>query len=68
MERQFTIDGMTCNSCRLNVIDEVAELDGVDEVDVDLEARRMRVRGERLDDDAIRGAVRVAGYSASVAP
>jgi copper chaperone CopZ len=50
------------------VIDEVAELDGVDEVDVDLAARRMRVRGERLDDDAIRGAVRVAGYSASVAP
>ncbi len=33
-----------------------------DEVDVDLEAKHVTIRGEQLDDAALRGAIAEAGY------
>jgi copper chaperone CopZ len=59
----YTVSGMHCRSCALNVGDFVQEVEGVREVNVDLESGRMTVRGEP-DDAAIRDAVAAAGYSA----
>jgi copper chaperone CopZ len=59
----YTVSGMHCRSCALNVGDFVEEVEGVREVDVDLESGRMTVRGE-ADDGAVRDAVAAAGYSA----
>ena len=36
--------------------------EGVDTVDVDLEAKVVTVRGERLDDERLRAAIDEAGY------
>ena len=59
----YSVSGMHCRSCAANVGDFVEEVEGVREVNVDLDSGRMTVRGE-ADDSAIREAVAAAGYSA----
>jgi copper chaperone len=63
----YTVSGMHCRSCALNIGDFVEEVDGVREVDVDLDSGRMTVRGE-ADDAAVREAVAAAGYRAERLP
>ena len=60
--RDYTVRGMSCEHCILSVREEVSELPGVHEVDVDLASGRMRVAGAAIDDDAVRIAVERAGY------
>jgi copper chaperone len=59
----YAVAGMHCRSCALNVGEFVEEVEGVREVDVDLDSGRMIVSGQ-ADDSAIREAVAAAGYSA----
>jgi copper chaperone CopZ len=47
------------------VTDEVSVVPGVESVVVDLESKRVEIRGSRLDDAAIRAAIEEAGYEAS---
>lgn len=60
------ISGMTCRHCVAAVTEELAALEGVHEVTVDLVsggASTVTVISETtLDDDAVRGAVDEAGY------
>jgi len=44
---------------------ELREVAGVESVDVDLDTKRVVVRGDRLDDQALRAAIDEAGYKAS---
>jgi copper chaperone len=59
--RQYIVDGMTCEHCRASVTEEVSEVDGVQNVQVDLRTGRLTVLGD-VDDDALRAAVHEAGY------
>ena len=43
--------------------EEVSEVAGVDDVGVDLEAKKVVVRGHELDDAALRAAIAEAGYA-----
>jgi len=61
-EKTFTIEGMTCGHCELSVRDEVEELDGVESAQADRRTGLLVVRGERVDDEAVREAVEAAGY------
>lgn len=61
----YTVPGMTCEHCRHAVASEVAAVDGVESVDVDLEAKVVRVSGAALADAAIRAAIEEAGYEAA---
>jgi copper chaperone len=61
-EKTYTVEGMTCGHCELSVREEVEELAGVDSVEADHNTGRLTVRGERIDDTAVREAVQVAGY------
>jgi copper chaperone len=63
--REYTVKGMTCEHCVLSVTEEVSEVPGVENVDVDLGSGRLVVRGD-VTDDAVRAAVAEAGYE--VAP
>ncbi len=58
----YTVSGMTCGHCVASVTEEVSEVAGVTDVQVDLESGRMVVEGE-ADDAAVRAAVAEAGYS-----
>jgi copper chaperone len=60
--REYVVQGMTCEHCVLSVTEEVSELAGVRQVDVELASGRLVVRGADVRDDAVRAAVGDAGY------
>jgi copper ion binding protein len=59
--RNYTVHGMTCQHCVLSVTEEVGEVTGVQDIEVDLASGRLVVRGD-VDDAAVRAAVAEAGY------
>ncbi|MGH3350509.1 MAG: heavy-metal-associated domain-containing protein [Nocardioides sp.] len=62
--QSFTVVGMTCGHCASSVTEEVTEIAGVSNVDVDLASGNVTVTAsEPISDDAIRAAVEEAGYS-----
>jgi copper chaperone CopZ len=58
---QYVVEGMTCERCKASVTEEVSEVAGVQDVQVDLPTGRLVVTGE-VADDAVRAAVDEAGY------
>ncbi len=66
-ERTYTVNGMTCGHCALSVREEVSEVAGVDQVEVDLDSRRLTVGGTGFSEDDIRAAVASAGYELATA-
>ena len=63
-ELVYSVPGVSCGHCRAAITEEVAPLAGVAAVDVDLDAKQVAVRGDSLDDAAIRAAIEEAGYEA----
>jgi copper chaperone len=61
-ESTYTVTGMTCGHCVQSVTEEVSAVPGVSDVDVTLETGRLVVRGEDVDEAAVRTAVDEAGY------
>ena len=57
----YTVTGMTCGHCVASVTEEVGELPGVTDVQVELESGLLTVTGETTP-DAVRAAVAEAGY------
>jgi copper chaperone CopZ len=49
----------------MSIREEVSEVEGVDEVDVDLETKIVTIRGNELDDATLRAAIDEAGYEAA---
>ena len=60
---EYVVEGMTCEHCVLSVFEEVSEVAGVEQVDVELKSGRLVVRGEDVSGDAGRAAVAEAGYA-----
>jgi copper chaperone len=61
----YTVPAMHCGHCERAVKEEVSAVDGVSEVAVDLDTKLVTVRGEALDDAAVRAAIAEAGYEAA---
>ncbi len=59
--RTYDVPGISCGHCKAAIEEEVGQLDGIIEVDVDVDSRKVTVTGE-VDDDAIHTAVEEAGY------
>lgn len=66
-QQDFSVTGMSCAACSARVEKVVSELAGIDEVQVNLLTRSMRVRYDeaQLDENRIISAVEQAGYGAS---
>jgi copper chaperone len=58
----YSVPGVSCGHCRAAIVDEVSALAGVTTVAVDLEDKRVSVRGAGLDDNVVRAAIEAAGY------
>ncbi|MDE3131236.1 MAG: heavy-metal-associated domain-containing protein [Acidobacteriota bacterium] len=58
----YSVPGVSCEHCRTAITDEVEKVAGVASVEVDLDARRVTVTGQELDDAAVRAAIDEAGY------
>lgn len=62
----YTVTGMTCGHCVSSVTEEVSEVAGVTDVQVDLESGRLTVTSDApVEADNIRAAVEEAGYQVS---
>lgn len=61
--RTVTVTGMTCEHCVRAVREELAKLDGVREVDVDLGSGHVTITSDApVADDEVLAAVDEAGY------
>lgn len=61
----YSVPAIHCDHCAMSIREEVSEVEGVSEVDVDLETKAVTVRGRALDDAALRAAIEEAGYEAA---
>ena len=64
-EITYTVNGMSCGHCKSAVESEVGRVPGVEFVDADLETKLVLVRGDGLQDEALRAAIDEAGYEAA---
>ena len=58
----YPVPGMSCGHCRVAITEQLEQVDGVHEIDVDLSAKQVTVAGANLDDAAVRSAIDEAGY------
>jgi copper chaperone len=61
----YNVPAIHCAHCALSIREEVSEVDGVEDVAVDLETKLVTVSGRALDDAALRAAIEEAGYEAA---
>lgn len=62
-QKNYQVEGMTCDHCARAVAEEVNQVPGTQGVDVDAKTGRMVVTGEGFTDDRIIAAVETAGYT-----
>ena len=60
----YVVADMTCSHCTVAVTEEVAQVDGVTAVDVDLDTKLVQVHGTGVDRAAVVAAIDEAGYDA----
>ena len=58
----YSVPGLSCDHCRAAVTAEVEKVEGVSGIEVDLDAKRVRVTGAGLRDAELRAAIDEAGY------
>jgi len=63
-ELTYRVPDMSCAHCKAAVAAELERVPGVLEIDVDLDTKLVVVRGDDLDDTALRAAIDDAGYEA----
>jgi copper chaperone len=64
-EKTYTVPAMSCQHCVIAISDEVGQVPGIESVDVELDSKRVTVRGSELDDGALRAAIHETGYEAA---
>jgi copper chaperone len=61
-EIRYSVPAISCGHCVTAISGEVRQVTGVSEVAVDVDAKLVTVRGNGLDDAALRAAIDEAGY------
>jgi copper chaperone len=62
MKKIITIEGMACNHCVMAVKNALNKIEGVSQVDVELENKKAVVEGEALKDEILKEIIEEAGY------
>jgi copper chaperone len=63
----YHVPGMICEHCKAAISEEVGQVAGVADIQVDLDAKLVHVRGTDVDDAAVVAAIDEAGYDAVTA-
>jgi copper chaperone CopZ len=61
----YAVPAIHCPHCATSIREEVSEVEGVEEVEVDLDTKVVTISGHALDDVALRAAIAEAGYEAA---
>jgi copper chaperone CopZ len=59
----YSVPDVHCDHCRTAIAEDVSAVEGVEHVDVDLDAKTVTIRGTALNDAALRAAIDEAGYA-----
>lgn len=63
VQRTFQVEGMACDGCEQNVIDELSTIEGVSEISPDHSSDKVSVEAEDgVDDTVLVSAIEKAGY------
>jgi copper chaperone CopZ len=60
----YVVPGVHCAHCEAAIKQEVGGVEGVERVEVDLQGKKVMIRGSALDDARLRAAIDEAGYDA----
>ena len=63
----YNVPDISCDHCKHAIESEVSQVQGVESVDVDVQAKTVTVSGDSLDQAAIVGAIDEAGYEVASA-
>ena len=58
----YEVPGVHCAHCQAAIKQEVGGVEGVDQVEVDLDTKKVTISGSALDDARLRDAIDEAGY------
>jgi copper chaperone len=61
----YSVPAIHCDHCAMSIREEVSEVEGVEDVTVDVESKVVTIRGRELDDAMLRTAIEEAGYEAA---
>ena len=61
----YNVPAIHCAHCATSIREEISEVEGVDDVAVDLDTKVVTVSGSDLDDATLRAAIVEAGYEAA---
>lgn len=61
----YSVPAIHCDHCAMSIREEVSEVEGVEAIEVDLDARVVTIRGRELSDERLRAAIEEAGYEAA---
>ncbi len=61
----YTVPAIHCDHCAASIKEEVGEVEGVESVEVEVGSKVVTIQGEQLSDEALRAAIREAGYEAA---
>jgi copper chaperone len=61
----YIVPAIHCAHCAMSIREEVSEVEGVEDVIVDLDTKVVTISGHALDDAALRAAIAEAGYEAA---
>jgi copper chaperone len=61
----YNVPAIHCAHCGMSIREEVSEVVGVEQVDVDIDTKIVTIRGRELSDEKLRAAIEEAGYEAA---
>ena len=61
-EKTVKVSGMTCNHCKANVENNLSAIEGIENIEIDLESGKVKMTGEDIDLGAVKNKVESIGY------
>lgn len=61
-EKTIKVSGMTCNHCKANVENNLSALEGIENIEIDLESGKVKMAGEDIDLGEVKKKVESIGY------
>ena len=61
-EKTVKVSGMTCNHCKANVQNNLASIDGIENIEIDLESGKVKMTGDDIDLTEVKTKVESIGY------
>lgn len=61
-EKTIIVNGMTCNHCKANVQNNLAKIQGIDNIEIDLDSGKVKMTGDDIDLAQVKSKVEGIGY------